>query len=87
MSVSSDGERVSISSIAADGFDTAEVTEVFPKPHSVVVAVRDNMLYLTAVESGTQLVRVYKASASNLSRWEHLGGIVVTFAIAIGLTV
>lgn len=84
---SSDGEHISISSITADGFDTAEVTEAFPKPYSVAIAARDNMLYLAVVESGTQLVRVYKASASNLSQWEHLGGIVITSATAVGLTV
>lgn len=84
---SSDGEHISISSITADGFDPPEVTEVFPKPYSVAVAARNNMLYLAVVESGTQLVRVYKASASNLSRWEHLGGIVVTSATAVGLAV
>lgn len=75
---SSDGEHISISSVTADGFVTAEVTEVFPKPYSVAVTARDNMLYLAVVESGTQLVRVYKAPASSLSQWEHLGGIVVT---------
>ncbi len=37
---SSDGEHVSISSITADGFVTAEVTEAFPKPYSVAVAAR-----------------------------------------------
>lgn len=84
---SSDGEHVSISSITADGFVTAEVTEAFPKPYSVAVAARNNMLYLAVIESGTQLVRVYKASASNLTQWEHLGGIVVTSATAVGLTV
>lgn len=84
---SSDGEHISISSVTADGFVTAEVTEVFPKPYSVAVTARDNMLYLAVVESGTQLVRVYKAPASSLSQWEHLGGIVVTSATAVGLTV
>lgn len=84
---SSDGEHISISSTTADGFDTAEVTEAFPKLTVSAIAARDNMLYLAVVESGTQLVRVYKASASNLSQWEHLGGIVITSATAVGLTV
>ena len=85
---SSDGQRTYISSFAADGFFvTEEISGCLPKPYSVAVAARDNMLYLCVAEWGTQLTRVYKASAANLSNWELLGGIVVTSATSASIAV
>lgn len=85
---SSSNQKVHLSAIAANGsFVATDITSHVPAPFGVALAARNSTLYLGVMESGTQVARVYQASATNLGRWTPLGDAVVSSATSASLAV